>query len=169
MVCPCNCKNLITKSLIVFQDDIVSFFWGAERTKGLYSVRWGDCFLTHLLHLRSCMHKAYRKILDVHIRRSSGGCGLIFCSVLQFISKYTSAMCIVSTPAGVCSPFGVCCFCRCLVEILKHGLNVTTKLWCEKVVVVNLSNLLGETDVPGICSPLSQDSFPDMHRLLEMQ
>lgn len=71
----------------VFQDDIVSFFWGAERTKGLYSVRWGDCFLTHLLHLRSCMHKAYRKILDVHIRRSPGGCGLIFCSVLQFISK----------------------------------------------------------------------------------
>lgn len=71
-------------------------------------------------------------------------------------------MCIVSNPEGVFAlsckgdylwttagkvmaedllPLGdvsglVFGFCRCVVEILKYGLNVTTKLWCEKVVLV---------------------------------
>lgn len=66
-------------------------------------------------------------------------------------------MCIVSNPAGVFAlyckadglwtitgkvmaedllPLSVCCFCRRLVEILKYRLNVTTKLQCEKVILV---------------------------------
>lgn len=33
------------------------------------------------------MHKAYRKTFDVLVRSILGGCDLILCSVLQFISK----------------------------------------------------------------------------------
>jgi len=41
-------------------------------------------------------------------------------------------------------------FCRCLIEILKYGVNVSTKLWCGKSSNYCLSDLLEETNMPDI-------------------